>query len=386
MRLLMVGPWRLVAMRRHIDWAVEAGIAVCVADFRPAADAILPPAFRFAPLLPWRVQAIDQPARHRKSGYAANVAALRLRHVAATFQPDLVHSYMLDAHTECCLQAGLQPLAVSVWGYLNGLMAGQPTDKDKRWLRRLKQATLLVENPNLVAALERLAHRPAHTECFPIGVDGRLFHPGYQEKIDAWRFVLGIPESATVVLSPRGWAPVYGQHHIVRAFAETYRHLETPAILVFLGMGRQRNPEAYAQEVLDLGASLGVSQAIRWVPQVPYRDMPGLYALADAVVNYPSSDAFPSTLLEAAACARPVVTANLPAYRKTFVETCFKLVAPDSPVDLAEALFDVLGPGRVAWREQALRTREVVLREYDETVQKERLLSLYRRSVIMNSG
>ena len=205
-----------------------------------------------------------------------------------------------------------------------------------------------------------------------------MFHPGYQEKSAAWRFVLDIPADATVLLSPRGWSEVYGQHHIMKAFALAYHRLDKPLVLTLMGMGRKRNPEAYAQEVLDLGASLGVAHAIRWIPQVPYQDMPGLYALADVVINYPSTDAFPSTLLEAAACARPVITSHLPAYRNTFVEDCFRLVEPENP--------EALGRGyrRVGWLSldgvvHARKGRsDVVLAEYDESVQKQRLIALYR--------
>lgn len=379
MRLLMVGPWRTTAMRRHIDWAVASGIEVCVADFWPPDHAIPSSSFQFSALLPRQAKAIHQPGVHKKSPRAVQMAALRLQSLARTFRPHLVHSYMLDVYTEMCLQAGLQPLVVSAWGYLNSLMTTGATAKDKRWLRRLRRdsATLLVENPNLVEALAGLTASPLRVECFPIGVDGQVFHPGYRDESEAWRFVLDIPSEATVLLSPRGWSQLYGQHDIMRAFADASHQLNDSLVLVLLGMGRKRHPEVYAQEVLDLGASLGVSHAIRWIPQIPHRDMPGMYALADIIVNYPSVDAFPSTLLEAAACARPVITSDLPAYRNTFVEQCFKLVEPKNPEALAEAIVELVGSGAALWRAKAQSTRRLVLDEYDEAAQRKRLLTLY---------
>jgi glycosyltransferase involved in cell wall biosynthesis len=287
-----------------------------------------------------------------------------------------------------CLTAGLGPLVVSAWGSLNGLMISGPTPKDKQWLRRLSRdsAALLVENPNLQEALARLAKPALRVRCFPIGVDGNLFHPGYAEEAEAWRFVLDIPANATVLLSPRGWSQLYGQHDIMRAFAKATRRLDSPLVLVLLGMGRKRRPEVYAQEVLDLGASLGVAHAIRWIPQIPHKDMPGVYALADIVVNYPSSDAFPSTLLEAAACARPVISSHLPAYRNTFVERSFKLVQSGDPDALANAIVELAGTDSALWRVKALDTRKLVLDEYDEVVQKERLMSLYDEVIHRQSG
>jgi glycosyltransferase involved in cell wall biosynthesis len=379
MRLLMVGPWWTVGMRRHIDWAVDAGIEVCVADFRPPAEVVVPSSFQFAPLLPRRTKQIHQPATHRKSRRAHEIAALRLQDIAATFQPHAIHSYKLNVYTDLCLSAELRPLLVTAWGFLNALMTESATAKERRWIQKLRRGAdvLLVDNPNMVETLTRLSGPSLRVECI-IGVDGNLFRPGYQEKATAWRFVLDIPADAAVLLSPRGWSEVYGQHHIMKAFALAYRQLDRPLVLILVGMGRTRNPEVYAQAVLDLGTSLGVAHAIRWIPQVPYRDMPGLFAMADVAINYPSTDAFPSTLLEAAACARPVITSHLPAYRKTFVEDCFRLVEPENPEALADAIVEVIGSASTVWSARAQRTRDVVLGEYDEAVQKQRLIALYR--------
>lgn len=387
MRLLMVGPWWAVAMRRHIDWALEDGIEVCVADFRPPAEVVVPSSFQFAPLLPGRAKRIHQPETHRKSQRAHEIAVLRLQDIAKTFQPHLVHSYKLNLYTDICLAAGLRPLVVSAWGFLNALLTKVPAAKERRWMRRLRRGadTLLVESPNLVDILARLSGPSLRVECM-IGVDGNLFRPGYQEKAAAWRFALDIPADAGVLLSPRGWSEVYGQHHIMKAFALAYHQLDRPFVLTFIGMGRTRNPEAYAQAVLDLGASLGVAHAIRWIPQIPYADMPGLYALADVVINYPSTDALASTLIEAAACARPVITSGLPAYRNTFVEECFRLVEPENPDALAKAIVDVVGSASTVWPARTQRTRDVVLGEYDETVQKQRLMALYREITGEESG
>ena len=122
MRLLMVGPWRAVAMRRHIDWAVEDGIEVCVADFLPPDRVILPSSFQFASLLPRRAKAIYQPGIHKNGPRSVRIAALRLQHIVDTFQPHLIHSYMLSVYTEMCLQTGRRPLVVSAWGFLNSLL------------------------------------------------------------------------------------------------------------------------------------------------------------------------------------------------------------------------------------------------------------------------
>lgn len=165
----------------------------------------------------------------------------------------------------------------------------------------------------------------------------------------------------------------------MRAFAQAYHRVGKPLVLVLVGMGRMQRPQRLGQEVHDLGVRLGVGHAIRWIPQVPYRDMPAVYALADIIVNYPHHDAFPSTLLEAAACARPVITSDLPAYRNTFVERYCRLVEPQNSAALADALVEMANGGAASWAPTVQQALQAVLTEHEENSQKQRLMALYHQ-------
>ncbi len=379
MRLLMVGPAQEVAMQRHIRWAVEQGIQVQVASLQIPEQVPMLQRLHLTKLWPHRAHLINQSRLLKRSSQSVCVGALRLRAIAHSFRPDVVHSFLMGHFTDMCLQAGLRPLVVSAWGALNRLMFPGAVDKQRYLLRKVRAGAdvLLVENSNLLNALAHFRSEPLLLESFPIGVDNSLFHPQYQEKAAAWRFALDIPAEASVVLSPRGWSALYGQTYIMQAFAQAHHSLDRPLILVLLGLGRTKRPETLAQEVLDVGDRLGVGHAIRWIPWVPHHEMPGIYCLSDVVVNYPITDAFPSTLLEAAACARPVVTCDLPAYRNTFVERFFRLVEPQNPQALAEALIDVLTTNPTLWIETMRLARHVVLAEYDENSQRARMVNLY---------
>jgi hypothetical protein len=78
MRVLMVGPWRAVAMRRHIDWAVESGAEVRVVDFWSRRDRERPSSFRLAYLSPRQTAALWRAKPNRRSRAAGLRAALRL--------------------------------------------------------------------------------------------------------------------------------------------------------------------------------------------------------------------------------------------------------------------------------------------------------------------
>ena len=116
---------------------------------------------------------------------------------------------------------------------------------------------------------------------------------------------------------------------------------------------------------------------MRWVDDVPLAELPAIYAMADVVVNFPSMDAFPVTLMEAAACGRPIVTGLLPAYRGSFVEKYSKVVPPGDSAALADALVAEVNGDPREKAEALAAARGVAEREYDESVTTDRFLRIY---------
>lgn len=379
MRLLVVGRWTETAMRRHIDWALEAGFEVCAADFYTHGARYQPGVFATASLLPGAPEVQHRRFPHLAAEAAQRVAALRLQRLIKQFRPDVVHSYMLTPYTEVCLRAGAQPLVVSVWSQLSALMISPTSPAERRWVRKLRAgATLvLVENPKMETVLAGLPGPALPVQCIPLGVDLTRFHPGYQETAAGWRFVLGIPDGARVVFSPRGWSPIYGQQDILEAFAMACRRIAEPLVLLFLGLGRMKKPLKLAEQVMARSRALGIADKIRWIERVPHAEMPGLYALADVVVNYPVFDTYPSTVLEALACGRPVISSDLPVYRDTFVQMYCRLTPPGAPEALAEALIDGLTIPSVFLQRYMKQETRLEDNLFDEVGNKKKLLVTY---------
>lgn len=378
LRVLMVGPWHEVAMRRHIDWAVEAGAEVIVADFIQPAAVGPTRGFQAISLLPRAQQGQKLAGRAGNPALRQQIAALRLRALAARFQPHVVHSYKLGAYTAACIAADLHPLVVSVWSNLSSFFTGHGTREQMRWVRRLQAHAerVLVENPILHDILTQRFGPDLPLSSLPLGVDPAIFYPGYADQAAAWRFILDIPDDAAIILSPRGWSPVYSQQEIVQAFVSAYRKIAKPVYLVLISLGRTRHPERLAAAVQEMARNAGVAHLLRWAPRVPHYDMPGLYALADVVVSYPVYDTFPSTLLEAAACARPIISSDLPAYRALQLDSYIKFVLPNQPQQLAEAMTELVTQS-APWSEKAQGASHYVRATYSENHYKQQFLQIY---------
>jgi glycosyltransferase involved in cell wall biosynthesis len=381
LRVMMIGPTGVTAMQRPVNWILAEGHQVLLVDYSNWHPDPLPSHGSFAALYPARAKGLLSARKQLPiDPLAQRVVASHLRRLAATFKPDLIHVHGITFRTHCVVKAGLQPLLVSAWGSLNLLL--DPTAESLSWkaLHDVLAASqaLIVENPHLPAKVQALAGPALRVEMMPLGVNPDLFHPGHSARGAAWRYALKIPEQATVIFSPRGWGEVYNQHLILEAFGMANPRLPMPALLLFTSLGRSSQARSYYQRCWNRVAELGLQDSVRLAPVVSHEEMPGLYALSDLVVNYPAYDAFPSTVLEAAACQRPVISSRLLGYRDTFVEEFCTLVEANDPVALADALAVVGNTAPDTRADQLAQARAVASTRYAEEMAKNQLISLYQ--------
>jgi glycosyltransferase involved in cell wall biosynthesis len=380
MRILTAGPTGVVAMQRVLDWMAARGEHVWVTDYDNQYRQPLPPGFQFQPVMPLRRGArVEAALRRLRLGHAATrLTASRVRSLARQAQPDVIHVHNIDLRGLACAEAGVGPLIVSAWGGLIRL-ASQPDQPLPETARRVVAAcdVLVVDTPALLepaAAWVKPGARVAHV---PMGADTQVFRPGRTAQALEWRAHFAIASDVFVLLSPRMWASYYNHQQILRAYVRAFARFQRPTQLAFtcLGPGPDALPHMAAawQEVAHTPAAA----TVRWLPRIRYGQMPTLYAMVDAVVNYPAADSFGATLVEAAACQAPLLTALLPTYRGTFVEAYATLVRPDDPDALAEAMVQVVNEAPESREPRLRQARQVVEHEYDDAVIQAQLWKLY---------
>ena len=91
---------------------------------------------------------------------------------------------------------------------------------------------------------------------------------------------------------------------------------ELPAARLVVKLVSQDADDPYLAEMRALAGQLALGDAIVYVPQVSYAEIPDLYRAADVVISTPSSDGLPVSVLEAMACGTPVIASDLPALRE----------------------------------------------------------------------
>lgn len=380
MRRLLITGYGSPHLRRHVEYALAAGAEVLQVGRAPVYPAAPPPGYSFAPLAEAGLSDV-QSMRFHTDAYQLALASesARLRASAAAFSPDLVHAVGMDFTADVCVHAGLRPLAVSALGYLEYLVYQDATTLDRRDQALLAGAAALVVEPPMLA--ERL--RPVVPSGLPVfelsaGLDAQHFRPASAAERSAWRRALHLPDDAFVVLSPRGWEPSYNHHHVLAAFAMALPDLPQPVFLLFIQMARSaviQRALDYFEHVQAQATAAGVADRVRWLPAFPAVGMAMLYNVADVVVSYRTPDTFPVTVLEALACARPVIAPRLPTFQDSVIERWCTLTPPNDPAALAAALVDLAVQPPTA--EYLAAGRAAVMTAYDKLVVMEKVAAIY---------
>jgi glycosyltransferase involved in cell wall biosynthesis len=312
--------------------------------------------------------------RRRANAYA-------LKRIHADYHPDLVHLYQIDRRAYDCHLAGIRPLVMSSWGTdINQHFAvGADPSYRSQTARALAGADLVIADAaDIIAKCEALAGRRLASAILALGIDTRLFRSGYEESAAAFRARAGIPRDSKVLFSMRALTPLYNHESVLEAFALALPRFKPETYLVFKSYNDQA-VKGYRDQLREVAHRLQVSDRVRWVGQVAFEELPGLYAAADVILNYPTIDGFPVTFLEAAACERTVISVGLPAYSETFAEEYFRLVPPGDLKELADAMIQVVNDGPAL--ECLAAGREAVVRSFSEEESASRLMGIYDRLV-----
>lgn len=156
-----------------------------------------------------------------------------------------------------------------------------------------------------------------HTMLQPLGVDAEVFHP--RRRTDALRERLGLAPAARVLVYAGRFAEEKNLPVLLQAFARLGR----PYHLLLIGGAHSGRP---ADNVTMLPYQGDSAELAGWI------------ASADALVHAGTKETFGLVILEAMACARPVVAARAGAFPEFVDESVGMLAEPNSARSMAEAI------------------------------------------------
>jgi len=229
---------------------------------------------------------------------------LDLKRVIQQVKPDLIQAGPLQRAAFLAALTGFHPLLSMSWGY--DLLIDANQNAAWRWATRftLKHSAALVGDCQAIRQLAVAYGMPEERiVTFPWGIDLMHFAPVAPKTQNS-----GSP-LPFMILSTRGWEPIYGVDIIARAFVTAAQ--QCPELqLIMLGNG------SMAPSLHRIFAKGNVEEQVIFPGQVKYSELPRYYQMADLYVSASHSDGSSISLLEAMACGRPVLVSDIPGNRE----------------------------------------------------------------------
>ena len=202
------------------------------------------------------------------------------------------------------------------------------------------------------------------------GVEPGLFDqpPGTRETV---RQALRLGPQVPLLLSVGGLQPRKGNDVLLDALAQLASWSKGARPTLLVGGDGASESALRAQT-----AALGLRDDVRFLG---YRqDMPALMAAADLLVSASRWEGCPMVILEAMASGLPIVATAVGGVPELITDgVSGRLVPPEDPTALAEAIDGVLGDVDLA-RDMAARARRRVVADFTADVAARKLLDLYR--------
>jgi len=203
------------------------------------------------------------------------------------------------------------------------------------------------------------------------GVDLTRFRPvtGIKEEM---RKKLGIPQDASVALTVRRLVYKNGIDTLIESAKIA---IEKNPKLVFIAVGKGPDFEEIREKI----GQLGMQKNFRLAGFVSDEELPLYYNAADFfVLPSKSGEGLPLVALEAMACGLPVTATNVGGISEVLSEDYGKLVPPNSPDSLAEAILGFSEKDLSALR-RGLRT--VIEQKYSWDTNVEKLGEIYEELI-----
>lgn len=236
----------------------------------------------------------------------------------------------------------------------------------------LKEADkILVVSNATMRYVSSLGADPEKIELLYNGVDLKRFKPLTGVK-DAIRKKLGISTNEVVVITVRRLVYKNGVDTLIDSAKIA---IKKNPMLFFLVVGG--GPDF--AEVKAKVAQLGIGKNFRLAGFVSDEDLPLYYNAADFfVLPSKSGEGLPLVALEAMACGLPVIATNVGGISEIVTGKYGKIVPPDNPVALAEAVLDFSHSELSAFKSVL---REMIVQKYSWDRNVAKLVEIYEELI-----
>ena len=299
-------------------------------------------------------------------------AVLSIRRLYKQLAPTLVHHIALQPTIAGSLAALRTPTALinSIVGFGSVFTSHGVKARFARMVL-LPVLPALLNRKNSLTLVENASHR-SELAKFGVALSQIKVFPG--SGVDVERFTPGQEPSGPItvafagrMLEDKGVRTLVIAHQILKERGRGIR-------LLLAGMPDPANPNSIAREDLEAWSQ---RPGVTWLGQVD--DIREVWAKAHIAVLVSRGEGLPVSLLEAAACGRPIVASDIPGCREVArPDVNALLVPPDNPEALADAIERLASDAELR-RKFGDAGRALVEREFSSVRVGREIVTIYDR-------
>ncbi len=296
-------------------------------------------------------------------------AISQIRKVIKQFQPDILHAHYASSFGLLGALSNFQPFVVSAWG----------SDIFTFPSSRLRKAILKYTFSNADVILSTSKAMKNETKKYtnkeilltPFGIDTARFYPDNPKSI--------FGEEDLVIGTIKTLKKFYGIEYLIRAFhLLKLKHPSVPIKLLVVGGGDQM------EYLKNLASSLGIMKDTTFTGFISPNEVAAYHNMLDIYVAPSIRESFGVAVLEASACAKPVIVTNAGGLPEVVDDgKTGYIVEIENPQMIADKIEKLLFDKnlRMKFGENG---REKVLKEYDWNNSVKTMISIYKS--LKNSG
>ena len=289
----------------------------------------------------------------------------QLKRLIREYQPDIVHAHYASSYGLLGALSGFHPLVISVWG-------SDVFDFPQRsfFHRKLLEYNLLqadkVLSTSQVMARQTAKYTSSEVEVTPFGIDLERFRPAPE----------GSGRKDIVIGTIKMLEETYGIHYLIPAFAKVReKHPDLPLKLLIVGSGSQ---EARLKKMCS---EFGIESVATFTGWVPYREIVSYYNQLDIYAAVSLQESFGVAVLEASACGKPVVVADVGGLPEVVEKEVTGIVVPPANVEKTAVALERLVIDEELRKRMGENGRKMVKERYDWTNNLQQMISIYRQLI-----
>jgi glycosyltransferase involved in cell wall biosynthesis len=260
-----------------------------------------------------------------------------LKRAIKEFKPDIIHAHYATSYGLLGALSKYRPLIISVWG------SDVYDFPNKSFLHKsllkynLGHADVILSTSKVMAA-ETTKYTSKDIVVTPFGIDVNAYKPSISQLATG----ISIPFKSTdfIVGTIKALESKYGIEFLVKAFCQVIKHYpEKKAKLLIVGKG------TLADKLKLLVKDLNIEPDVCFTGYIEHEKKPAIHNIFQIEV-FPSiseSESFGVSVLEASACAKPVIASKIGGLAEVIEEGVTGILVPPANVEkLAEAIEKLL--------------------------------------------